>query len=835
MNPPETVPSQNRGSSIWRDRTELIWLSLIVVLGFVLRIIRLGTDGFWHDEIHNLFKTEQISAVLLRGDLVSNHPPLFAVLATIWRTLGPGPGEWWMRLLPLTLGLGAVVALYFLGKKIFGSRAGLFAAFLLAISPFHVLHSQDLKVYILLPFTGILMVHCLYLATERNRASFWVLYAVTAALACYSDFFAAPLLIGVNLWFLLQLRGRLDRLRGWILANIGGALLLLPQFGILRLKAGNIMFSAPEWWVLKPTPWSIVFYFKTIAFGYSNLEPHFKIALFIFCVFALVGIVLSWKKDWRPALLLILWFAVPVTLVYAVSHLIQSIFLTRALLPYAMPFYLWIGLAVSRAKPWPIRGALTLLFACIAALPLAQMYRGEYSLREWPHRPATHAPMRYREAAQAVLSKLEEGDAVLHAGDWSWVPFYWYGFRELPGCTHQSVAAETGFIEYFKLANPSPTDRDDLRALWPTYVQPVVEGKSRCWYVFSQWDREYLIYNALPTWRWLDAHYPEVGHMDFDAFEVFLYAKEQNGQPVRVMARDEDDGVTATITYAGGFEGTYKKHKADWGLAPSPPAARRGNLTLRFDEETVAQPVSFARGDTSRIVSFAIENRSDQEARCRVEFVVTDHLLDVASLYESQPSSDVWTVSPMPNPVPPPGDYEIPTALAHINSVEFATLHGGIELAPGTYETFVYLLCRPGGPIDRLPGIQLAVGEQVLLAELTQVQTKVDGWRWLATAPVTISPEETSVPVSVTVGGAQGAEGREIGLAYVGFRKVADTQRTEENQAIIPTWPGEVTLSPSSTTRWSPEIDVDAGRVDVWVYERGPDGRGYRIFKILRD
>ncbi len=835
MNPREREALQGGRGGIWRDRSELFWLALILILGFTVRIIRLGTDSFWHDEVHNLLKTEQLSAVLLRGDLVSNHPPLFTVLATIWRAIGPGPGEWWMGLLPLTLGLCGVVALYFLARLLFGVRAGLFAAFLLAVSPVHVLHSQDLKDYVLLPFTGTAMVYCLYLATEHNRPRLWALYGLMVAVACYSELFAAPLLVGVSVWFLTQLRGRFDRLRGWVLANVAGVLLFLPQLGIMLQKVDNIMFKAEKWWVPRPTPWSAVFFVKTIAFGYSNLEPHFKIALFVFCAFTIAGIIISWKQNRRGALLLGLWFTVPTTIVYVVSQFTESIFLFRAMITYAIPLYLWVGLAISRAEPKFFRCAAALGFACIAAFPLAQMYRGEYSPYEFPHRPGIHAPMRYREAAQAVLSDLEEGDIVLHAGGWSWLPFHWYGFRELPHGTSLVATADPGFIEFFRRANPRVSARRDIDAYYPTYIQQPVEGRSRCWYVFSQWEREYLIYSAVPTWRWLDAHYSEIGHMDFGAFEVFLYAKEQNGQPVRAMARDEDDGASATMTYAGGVEGTYTKHKADWGIAPSAPAARRGSLTLRFDEDIAAQPVSFTRGDESRIVSFAIENRSDREATCHVECAVTDHLLDAASLYESRPGSGIWTVSPMSNPVPPPAEYEIATAVARASSHESAGLYGTIELEPGTYGTFVCLLCRQTGFVDRSPGIQLAVGEQVLLAELTQIHTGVNGWHWLATAPVTIDPDETSVPVSVTVRGGEGAEAREIGLAYVGFRKVADAQRSEASQDILPTWPGEVTLPPSSTTCWSAEIDADAGRVDVWAYERGPEGRAYRIFRILRD
>jgi len=828
MKSSDHVPIQERLRRFLHRREEFVWLSLILIVAFVLRLIRLGTHSFWLDEIHNLLKAENLGAVIRHGELVSNHPPLFPILVAFWRWIGPGPGEWWMRLLSVTLGLCGIAALYFLGKRLFGQRAGLFAAFLLAISPFHVLHSQDLKEYIILPFTGVVMIYCLYVATERNRRYLWALYSVMVAVALYSELFAGPLLIGVNLWFLFQLRGRFDRIPGWLVANVVGALLFVPQVGIMLQKADNIMLTSKSWWVPKPTPWSAVFFLKTIAFGYSNLEPHFKIALFIFWAFALAGIVLSLRQDWRRGLLLICWFAIPTSLCYLVSQFTQSIFLIRAMLPYALAFYLWVGLAISKIEPKMLRSVAAVGFACIAAFPLAQKYQGVYSVREFPHRPGTHAPIKYREAARAVLENMKEDDVVLHAGNWSWLPFYWYGFRGFPLSKHLTVATETGWVRYFEDAHPRVTRLPDLAALYPAYIQRAVEGKSRLWFVFSEWEREYLKNSAVPVWRWLDAHYPEIDHMDFGNFEVFLYAKEANGQPVRVVGRGEDDGVTATMTYAGGIEGTYVKTKADMGLVPSPPEARRGSLTLRFEEGTTGQQGSFTEHPEPRVISFAVENLADKEVSCRVEFIVSDYLLDVASLYETRPESDVWTVAPMTNPVPPPDSYEMLTAEARRTPDESATLHGTINPSPGTYETSAYLFSRSS---DQTTDLRMAAGDHTLLSALPPTSE----WQWRTLTPLTVKPGETNAPISVTAGPVSGADTSGVGVAYIGFRKVDGQQEPGTVLRTLPLWPGAVTLPPASTTRWSAAIDPDAARVDVWVYEHGAEGKAYRIFRILHD
>lgn len=282
------------------------WLLAIAAVALVLRLIRLGTHSYWRDEAFNLVKAQHFGAVL-RGDLVSNHPPLFTALVAFWRIIGLDGNEWLVRLLPVILGMAGVFATYALGKVMLGSRAGLTAAFLVAISPFHVHHSQDLKEYILLPLTGTLAVYFLYLAVEKNRVYAWTLYTLTAALACYSDLFAILLLIAINLWALAQCHRHSDRLSRWLMANIAGALLFLPQLDIMLARADLILLKAQSWWIPRPTLWSFLFYLKTIAFGYSDQKPLFPIALTVFCLFALIGIALSFRKkcalsDASPAL-----------------------------------------------------------------------------------------------------------------------------------------------------------------------------------------------------------------------------------------------------------------------------------------------------------------------------------------------------------------------------------------------------------------------------------------------------------------------------------------------------------------------------------------------------
>lgn len=86
----------------------------------------------------------------------AGHPPLDYVIARIWESLSPSDSA---RKLPVVLwGLGAVVGFGLLVARRVSWRAGLIAAALLAVAPFHVRYSQELR-----PYSLSLLLLCLSL------------------------------------------------------------------------------------------------------------------------------------------------------------------------------------------------------------------------------------------------------------------------------------------------------------------------------------------------------------------------------------------------------------------------------------------------------------------------------------------------------------------------------------------------------------------------------------------------------------------------------------------------------------------------------------------------
>jgi mannosyltransferase len=87
-----------------------------------------------------------------------------------WMQAG-GPGLVWLRLLSVLLNLGSLLFLYGLTTRLAGEKAGLWSAFLCAISPLQIYHAQDLRMYALLAMCqlGYLWFFVRLMQSEKTR------------------------------------------------------------------------------------------------------------------------------------------------------------------------------------------------------------------------------------------------------------------------------------------------------------------------------------------------------------------------------------------------------------------------------------------------------------------------------------------------------------------------------------------------------------------------------------------------------------------------------------------------------------------------------------------
>ena len=214
-------------------------LSLLSLLALGLRLIRLSYQPLWWDEGWSLYFATTGIRNMLELTAVDIHPPLYYLLLHFWIRLF-GPGVVSVRLLSVLVGTATVPLLYAAGRRLAGHRGGLLAAFLLAISPFHIYYSQEVRMYGLVTLFGVAALCSVTQWDAREgRAGLapWVGYVLAATAALYTAYYAAFLLLALNLYVLIRwLRSRTESARraGWPLRGLaawfGGQLAVFLLF-----------------------------------------------------------------------------------------------------------------------------------------------------------------------------------------------------------------------------------------------------------------------------------------------------------------------------------------------------------------------------------------------------------------------------------------------------------------------------------------------------------------------------------------------------------------------------------------------------------------------------
>ncbi len=121
-----------------------VWLTGIVVLATVVRVWQLNAVGFNSDE--TVYSGQAASIAGHTGlakffPIYRAHPLLFqSIVSVIYRL---EVSDFLARLASVAFGLGTVVMTYLLGKLLYGRRAGLIAAALLAVMPYHVVVTRQ--------------------------------------------------------------------------------------------------------------------------------------------------------------------------------------------------------------------------------------------------------------------------------------------------------------------------------------------------------------------------------------------------------------------------------------------------------------------------------------------------------------------------------------------------------------------------------------------------------------------------------------------------------------------------------------------------------------------
>lgn len=218
--------TSDHDSTALRSRGALILLGVIILLGSFLRIYRLGDDDLWTDEIFTaLFSRGDNSLVAVVTNPLSTPIPSLPLwfLVTHLFVVVLGESEFIVRLPAAIFGLLGIVVSYQAAKAMFGREVGLSTAFLLAISPFHIRHSQEARYYpavLLFSILGLFFLHC---AVVHGKRKWWIAF-VLATLANLYTHNVAWLLLLSEVLFVALIATRDIRSPSFVLRRLVGPL-----------------------------------------------------------------------------------------------------------------------------------------------------------------------------------------------------------------------------------------------------------------------------------------------------------------------------------------------------------------------------------------------------------------------------------------------------------------------------------------------------------------------------------------------------------------------------------------------------------------------------------
>lgn len=219
-------------------------LGFALAVGLILRIAGATAGGLWLDEFQTwwLSSGEGLVSIMERCEAQLTQFPLFYFLARLATGLF-GKSELALRLPAIVSSIGAIVAIFFLARRLFDQWTALAAAMIAAVATLQVNLGTWGRPYSLMLFLGLLsMLSYLHWLKKPGFAAL-SLHVLSSVLLSWTHLLALPLLLVQTLHLLLVER---KRTTAWpflcALAVIG--ILVLPLAGqALTLEERSAEFS----------------------------------------------------------------------------------------------------------------------------------------------------------------------------------------------------------------------------------------------------------------------------------------------------------------------------------------------------------------------------------------------------------------------------------------------------------------------------------------------------------------------------------------------------------------------------------------------------------------
>ncbi len=404
-----------------------------ILMGFALRLYKLGQQSLWYDETVSAFLASQSSVDLIEHTARDIHPPGYYLLLHLWQ-INTGNSEFALAFFSLIFGVLLIPLTYILAQYLVNKPVGLLAAFFIAISPYNVWYSQEVRMYTLGAVLGLIAAFCSLraliagmaltkgIALTKGTATttwwYWLGYILAAAIGLYTLYYFAFLLIVLNLFYLFYLfypNLKSAALKTLLIANALLFILYLPWLPVAWRQATNPPVPS---WRSPPTLLSVMIEsWSALVLGQSvepiEVWPVLLIALGVLAF----GVYYIHKKEGIPVLFLLLYIYGPLLLIYLLSF-ITPLYHVRYIFTYSPAFYILLGAGVvclaRRTHLW----IALLLVLILGGASLFSLYQFHFDPR--------YRSDDYRAAVDFIRQRWQPGDVILTNAGYTYPAFVYY-------------------------------------------------------------------------------------------------------------------------------------------------------------------------------------------------------------------------------------------------------------------------------------------------------------------------------------------------------------------------------------------------------------------------
>lgn len=209
---PDPVLEKKALEGLWYENFSIkyfgyVFLLVMVVFAVFLRFHDVSTQDVWCDEANSIIIAELNPSGIITRMSDDASPPLYYLLLHSWM-YAFGETELALRGLSVLFGMMLIIALYFIGKRIFSEKVGLYAALIASVAPIHIMYSQQIRMYTLLSFVSLMSMYYLLRFIQEKKISFLPGYAIFTILSLYTHNYGIFLLPAQALLVLLFVRQR---------------------------------------------------------------------------------------------------------------------------------------------------------------------------------------------------------------------------------------------------------------------------------------------------------------------------------------------------------------------------------------------------------------------------------------------------------------------------------------------------------------------------------------------------------------------------------------------------------------------------------------------------